>query len=93
MVMKNLPTWIIQRYAKLWTKFRDKSFTKEQASQVLKNDNSLAVFFSDLRKSGWVIIESDESDARKTFYKLKDPQEAIIELIKELSNGKKNNSH
>ena len=90
-MIKHLPEWIMKRYAKLWHRFRDREFTKEQASDVLKSDKSLAVFLSDLRKAGWVSIKLNEGDARKTIYKLKDPQEAIMELVKELSNGKKNN--
>ena len=84
-MVKHLPEWIMQRYAKLWNKFKDKEFTREQAEKILKNDNAVAVFLSDLRKAGWVDIKMDEKDLRKSIYKLKNPEKAIIEEIKELS--------
>lgn len=75
----------MQRYAKLWEKFKEKEFGKEEAEKVLKGDNSLAVFLSDLRKAGWIEIKIHPEDARKTIYKLKNPSEAILELIKEMN--------
>lgn len=86
-MIEHLPEWIMQRYAKLWNKFKNKEFTREQAEKILKNDNAVAVFLSDLRKAGWIEIRMDENDARKTIYKLKAPEKAIKELIKDL--GKK----
>ena len=78
---ENLPTWIMQRYSKLWSKFNDREFTKEQAEKLLGKDNAIAVFFSDLRKAGWLEIRIDQADARKTIYKLKNPKQAISEVI------------
>jgi len=82
---QHLPEWIMQRYAKLWSKFKDKEFTREQAEKVLSKDNAVAVFLSDLRKAGWVEIKMDEKDLRKSIYKLKNPEKAILEEIKELN--------
>lgn len=82
---KHLPEWIMIRYAKLWEKFKDKEFSREQATKVLGNDKAMAVFLSDLRKAGWIEIRLDEKDARKNLYKLKNPEKAIQEEIKELS--------
>ena len=82
---QHLPEWIMIRYSKLWMRFKDKEFTKEQAEKILKSDGAIAVFLSDLRKAGWMEIKIDEKDARKTIYKLKNPEKAILEEIKELS--------
>lgn len=84
-MVEHLPEWIMKRYAKLWSKFKDKEFTKDEALKVLNNDNSTAVLLSELRKAGWVEIKMDEQDARKTIYKLKDPSKTFLEELKELS--------
>ena len=82
---KHLPEWVIKRYAKLWFKFREEEFTKEQADKVLKEDGAIAVFLSDLRKAGWMKIKMSSEDARKTIYKLKEPTKTFIEELKELN--------
>ena len=51
-----LPKWIQTRYAKLWNKFKEKGFTLDEAEKVLKNNKGINVFFSDLRKSGWIEV-------------------------------------
>lgn len=84
-MMQHIPEWLMIRYSKLWTKFKEKEFTREQAEKILKNDGALAVVLSDLRKAGWLEINLDKEDARKTIYKLKNPAEAILEEIKELN--------
>ena len=87
---EHLPEWIMKRYSKLWFKFKDKEFTREDAEKVLKRDTSLAVFLSDLRKAGWMEMRLHPKDARKTIYKLKNPTHAIIEEIRELIKNEKN---
>ncbi len=82
---KHLPEWIMMRYAKLWLRFKEKEFTIKQAKKVLKKDKALSVFLSEVRKSGWIEIRLDKDDARRTVYKLKNPNITIIEEIKELS--------
>ena len=82
---KHLPEWIMMRYAKLWLRFKEKEFTIKQAKKVLKKDKALSVFLSEVRKSGWIEIRLDKDDARRTVYKLKNPNIAILEEIKELS--------
>ncbi len=82
---KHLPEWIMIRYAKLWLRFKEKEFTIKQAKKVLKKDKALSVFLSEVRKSGWIEIRLDKDDARRTVYKLKNPNIAILEEIKELS--------
>ena len=83
-MIKHLPEWIMRRYAKLWKKFKEKEFTKEQAKKTLGKDTAVAVALSELRKSGWLEMKMSQEDARKTIYKLKDPTKTIIEQIKEI---------
>lgn len=83
----NLPKWIIERYAKLWQKFKHNPFYYEDALSVLNEKNALSVILSELRKSGWVEVKLDAQDTRKRIYILKDPEKAIKEIIKDL--GKK----
>ena len=75
-----LPKWIQKRYALLWNKFKDKEFTLEQAEKVLKNKKGINVFFSDLRKAGWLDVSLDKEDTRKRAYRLKNPELAIKEM-------------
>lgn len=82
---QHIPEWIMKRYAKLWLKFKEKDFTKDDAEKVLGSDSSLLVFLSDLRKAGWLEMRMNEFDARKTIYKLKNPTIGILEEIKEIS--------
>jgi len=82
---QHLPEWIMKRYSKLWNKFKEKEFTRGQAEKVIPKDSAIAVFFSELRKAGWMEIKIHQEDARKTIYKLKNPEQAIKEEIKELS--------
>tara|TARA_Y100000310_G_scaffold339504_1_gene432373 strand:- start:5152 stop:5400 length:249 start_codon:yes stop_codon:yes gene_type:complete len=79
---KPLPKWIQTRYAILWKKFKDKEFTFEQAEKVLNNNSGINVFFSDLRKAGWLEVKLSDDDTRKRVYKLKSPTSAIEELSK-----------
>ncbi|MGA2130456.1 MAG: hypothetical protein ABSG05_02470 [Candidatus Pacearchaeota archaeon] len=82
---QHLPEWIMKRYAKLWSKLKDKEFTKDQALKILNNDNAIAVLLSELRKADWLEMRMSEKDARKTIYKLKNPKQAILEEINELN--------
>jgi len=84
-MIKHLPEWIVKRYAKLWFKFKEKEFTKEQVEKVLGIDNATAVFLSDLRKAGWIEIKMSQEDARKTIYKLKEPTSTFIQELNELN--------
>ena len=84
-MIKHLPEWIMKRYAKLWSKFKEKEFTKEQAMKVLPKDSSVAVLLSELRKAGWMEIKMSQEDARKTVYKLKDPTKTFMQNLKEMA--------
>ena len=82
---KHLPVWIMKRYSRLWTKFKEKEFTKDQAEILFADDKSISVTLSSLRKSVWLEMKMSQEDARKTIYKLKNPAKAILEEIMELS--------
>jgi type I restriction enzyme M protein len=77
---KPLPKWIQTRYAILWNKFKDKEFTFEDAEKILKDKSGILVFFSDLRKAGWLEVTLNFEDARKRIYRLKSPEKAIEEM-------------
>ncbi len=84
-MVKHLPEWIMKRYAKLWSKFKEEDFTKSEAEKVIKGDSSLPVLLSELRKAGWLEMKMSQDDARKTIYNLKNPAEAIMGEIKEFN--------
>jgi len=71
---KPLPKWIQKRYAILWRKFKDKEFTFEKA---IKDKKGINVFFSDLRKAGWLEVSLDSKDTRKRVYRLKSPEDGF----------------
>ena len=74
--------WLTKRYAILWKKFKDKKFEFEQAKQVLNEDNDkrLSVILSDFRKNGWLEVELHPESSRKRVYRLKSPEEIILEI-------------
>lgn len=79
-----LPKWEMKKYAALWNKFKSKEFTNEQALKAIKEKKPhiLSVFFYDLKKMGWVDINRDKKDQRKKNYKLKEPNQAMKEMLK-----------
>ena len=81
-MIEPLPKWIQRRYAILWNKFKDKEFTFDQAEKILKDKSGINVFFSDLRKAGWIIVFLNEKDTRKRVYRLKSPEDAFKEMLK-----------
>ena len=76
------PKWAFKIYAKLWSKYKDKEFSKEDAIKIVK-DNNLNQAFSRLKKDKWLKISLDEDDSRKSLYRLKNPEEMIKALIEE----------
>jgi type I restriction enzyme M protein len=73
---KDLPDWISRRYDILSDVFGDKTFKFEDAAKVLMERNKdvweqVPVFLSELRKAGYLIVESDVRDARQKLYRLK----------------------
>jgi len=82
-LIKPLPRWLMQRYATLWSKLKNKKFDFDTAQKILKdNISSLNVALSELRKLGWLKVEFDPSDARKRVYKLEPLEKAFEELAK-----------
>ena len=77
-----MPKWLTKRYAILWKKFKDKKFEFEEAKQALNEDNDkrLSVILSDFRKNGWLEVELHPESSRKRVYKLKSPEEIILEI-------------
>lgn len=75
MVSNPVPKWVWKRYALLWKKFGEDTFTYPQAEKVLKFDkkSAISVMFMELRKAGWVNIELSQEDARTRTYKLTNP--------------------
>jgi hypothetical protein len=82
MVVKALPKWAMERYAKLWNKFKDKEFEYEDVVKTLKekNEKIISVFLSYLKKYGWLTIKLHPEDSRKRIYQLKNPEKAIHEI-------------
>ncbi len=63
---------------KLWDKFKDKSFSFEDAKKTLKEDNKfLSVVLSEMKNEGWLTLELDPEDARKRLYKLLSLEEVM----------------
>lgn len=77
-----MPKWLTKRYAILWKIFKDKKFEFEQAKQALNEDNDkrLSVILSDFRKNGWLEVELHPESSRKRIYRLKSPEEIILEI-------------
>ena len=75
------PRWAFTAYTELWTTFQEKSFSKKNALKVLSEKfKSRAQAFSNLKRNGWLRIETDISDARKSIYILKNPLNVIKQL-------------
>lgn len=83
-MIEPLPKWEMKKYASLWNSFGKKQFSNQEAQAVLKEKDThlLSVLFYDLKKLGWVKISRDKKDQRKKIYKLKEPNQAIKEMIK-----------
>jgi hypothetical protein len=71
----------MQRYARLWNKFKDEPFSHEQAVKFLKDkEQVVSVFLSDLKKAGWLEVNLNPKDTRIRLYKLKEPNKAIRDM-------------
>jgi len=80
-IISPLPKWIMKHYSKLWSKFKDKQFTHQQAEDLLKITTT-SIVLSRLKKYEWLELTLDPEDSRKRLYNLKDPAEAVKELGK-----------
>ena len=81
-----LPKWLEKRHEFLWEAFQGTPFRFEEAARVLKEKNmdsedQVNVFLAELRKKGWLLVESDPKDARRKIYKLKSKEEIISEVL------------
>ena len=78
MSKETAPPWLVKRYMKLWDRFKDKSFSFEDAQKTLKEDNKfLSVVLSEMKNEGWLTLELDPEDARKRLYKLLSLEEVM----------------
>jgi len=62
-MIKHLPEWIMKRYAKLWSEFKDKEFTKKQALKAHVNNPDESVSWS----GAIPILSNDGDDCRIGF--------------------------
>jgi type I restriction enzyme M protein len=81
-----VPDWIERRRRILWDAFSASAFKFEDAAKVLMERNKDAweqvpVFLSELRKAGWLLVESDAKDARVKVYRLKSVDEGVVERL------------
>jgi len=85
-VSRELPKWLEIRYTILRDVFKDGEFRFEDAARVLLERNKDAweqvpVFLSELRRAGWLLVESDVRDARVKVYRLKGVEEGVGERL------------
>jgi type I restriction enzyme M protein len=83
---RELPKWLEIRYGILLDAFKDGAFRFEDAAKVLMERNKDAweqvpVFLSELRRAGWLLVESDEEDARVKVYRLKSEVDGVGERL------------
>jgi len=85
-MVKSIPNWVMERYSVLYRKLKCKQFTREEARTILenfgiyKNDKLTNTFFSELNHKGWVEVKKDPQDTRRKIFKLKSPENAILNL-------------
>jgi hypothetical protein len=84
---KPLPKWVMQKYAQLWKKFRDSSFYHTDTAEILPENAS--VIINHLKRNRWIEISLDATDGRKRVYRLKSPEEAIMEMANEGERNRK----
>src|SRR3989338_1280316 len=82
MVQMKLPQWLENKYSLLFDKLNASTFTMEQAESILRLSDvdkvkGVAVVLSELRKAGWLELQPDPEDARKSIYRLKSKEEII----------------
>ena len=85
----DIPDWVERRRRILWDAFGGSTFRFEDAAKVLMERNKDAweqvpVFLSELRKAGFLLVESDVRDARQKLYRLKSGD---VEFEERLSRG------
>ncbi len=83
---EQLPNWLQKRYSILWGHFEENPFRYEEASELLVKENKedwaqVPVILSELKKGGWLNVESDPSDSRKKIYRLVSREEVIRSVL------------
>ncbi|ABN69862.1 N-6 DNA methylase [Staphylothermus marinus F1] len=69
---KTLPSWMLNDYIVLRSRFGEKPFTVDEASKVLERPvDSVMTLLSSLRKYGLVIVAVDPSNPRRKIYSLR----------------------
>lgn len=83
---KPLPKWLTRRYALLWKEKKTNQFEFDEARELLKekDDKTLSVILSELRKYGWLETALHPGDARKRTYRLRPPQDVLEEIARGL---------
>jgi len=81
-----IPTWLEKRHKVLWETFNASPFRFEDAAKTLKekmhdSESQINVFLSELRKRGWLEVETDKDDARKKIYRIISKEEIISETL------------
>jgi type I restriction enzyme M protein len=81
-----IPRWLEKRHRFLWEAVHGSPFRFEDAAKILKekihdSESQINVFLSELRKRGWLEVETDKEDARKKIYKLISKEEIISETL------------
>ena len=73
----------MKRYAKLWKAFASRDFSFEKAINALEeeDDRVIGLVLSELRKAGWISVKQDPNNSRKRLYQLKQPNEAVKEMM------------
>lgn len=81
-MIKAIPKWVWNRYALLWNRYKDKSFTYKEAEKVLKHDDkpTISVMVLELRKAGWLNVELSKEDTRMRIYTLAPPN-SVVEAV------------
>ncbi len=79
-----LPKWLMRRYLILKSKFGIQKFTFGDAQKTLDEDARIVnLFLSEIKKLGWLIVESHPEDPRKRLYQLRPMEKVFGEITKE----------
>jgi hypothetical protein len=84
-MVKPLPKWLFLRYARIWKEKNSAEFGYDEIRALLRerDDRTLSVILSDLRRNGWLEVTLDPLDARKRTYRLRNPEEMVEEIARE----------
>ncbi len=77
--MEWLPTWLAQRYARLYHRFAENSFDLKAAKEVLADEKfAIRDILRHLEKRGFLYRARMPSDLRRKIYHLIPPEQAVI---------------